>query len=191
MAGMAAPRPRNAKETRADILTAARARFAKDGYDRTTLRAVAADVGVDAAMVVRYFGSKQELFASAADTRLNFPDLSAVSPDEVADVLLPHFFAVWEHDGTFLALLRAATTSPAAADRMRQVFAAQVVPTLSVMAPDHPLQRANLLGAFVLGLAISRYILATPGLAIMDRAEITRWAAPVMRQILTGPAPAA
>ena len=60
-------RPRNASQTRADILSAARSRFATEGFERTTLRAVAADVGVDAALVIRYFGSKQELFAAAAD----------------------------------------------------------------------------------------------------------------------------
>jgi AcrR family transcriptional regulator len=64
---MAAARPRNALQTRADILSAARRRFATEGYDRTTLRAIAADVGVDAALVIRYFGSKQNLFAAAAE----------------------------------------------------------------------------------------------------------------------------
>jgi AcrR family transcriptional regulator len=48
-----ATRPRNASQTRADILSAARRRFATEGYDETTLRAVAAEVGVDAALVIR------------------------------------------------------------------------------------------------------------------------------------------
>ena len=62
---MATERPRNAAQTRADILDAARRRFATDGYEPTTLRTIAADVGVDAALVSRYFGSKQDLFATA------------------------------------------------------------------------------------------------------------------------------
>lgn len=113
---MTATRPRNASQTRADILSAARRRFGAEGYERTTLRAVAADVGVDAALVIRYFGSKQNLFAAAADFTIDLPDLSDVDPDEVAGILLPRFFAVWEEDETFLALLRAAMTSPVAAD---------------------------------------------------------------------------
>jgi AcrR family transcriptional regulator len=64
---MATKRPRNAIQTRADILAAARRRFGAEGYERTTLRAIAADVGVDAALVIHYFGSKQDLFAEAAD----------------------------------------------------------------------------------------------------------------------------
>src|SRR3984957_8349306 len=98
---MASPRTRNAAETRADILAAARVRFGADGYERTTLRAVAADVGVDPALVIRYFGSKQDLFAAAAEFTLALPDLTGIDPDHVADALLPKFFAVWEDDTTF------------------------------------------------------------------------------------------
>jgi AcrR family transcriptional regulator len=182
-------RPRNASQTRADILLAARRRFGAEGYERTTLRAVAADVGVDAALVIRYFGSKQDLFAAAADFSIDLPDMSGVDPDEVAGILLPQFFAVWEEDETFLALLRAAMTSPMAADTLRNVFAQQVAPKLITATPDNPVQRIGLMGAFVIGLATTRYILKNPPIATLSREELTRWAAPVIRQLLVGPAP--
>jgi AcrR family transcriptional regulator len=186
---MAATRPRNAAQTRADILSAARRRFGAEGYERTTLRAVAADVGVDAALVIRYFGSKQDLFAAAADFAIELPDLSRVDPDEVAGMLLPRFFAVWE-DETFVALLRAAMTSQVAADTLRRVFAEQVAPKLITATPDNPVQRIGLMGAFVIGLATTRYVLANPPVANLSRDELSRWAAPVIRQLLVGPAPA-
>src|ERR1700750_3394464 len=104
------PRPRSAPATRAAILDAARSRFGEHGYERTTLRAVAGDVGVDPAMVIRYFTNKEGLFAQAAKPELNLPDLRGVPHDELTTTLLPHFFRVWEHEGTFLALLRAATS---------------------------------------------------------------------------------
>src|ERR1700751_3825725 len=125
---MTSARPRNASRTRADILTAARRRFGAEGYERTTLRAVAADVGVDAALVIRYFGSKQDLFAAAADFAIELPDLSGVAPGDCAGILLPRFFAGWEEDETFVALLRAAMTSQVAADTLSRVFAQQVAP---------------------------------------------------------------
>jgi AcrR family transcriptional regulator len=81
---MATKRPRNAIQTRADILSAARRRFATEGFERTTLRAIATDVGVDAALVIRYFGSKQDLFATATEFMIELPDLSGVDPDEIA-----------------------------------------------------------------------------------------------------------
>jgi AcrR family transcriptional regulator len=186
---MSVTRPRNASQTRADILSAARRRFGAEGYERTTLRAVAADVGVDAALVIRYFGSKQDLFAAAADFSIDLPDMSGVDPDEVAGILLPRFFAVWEEDETFLALLRAAMTSPVAADTLRRVFAQQVAPKLITATPDNPIQRIGLMGAFVIGLATTRYVLENPPIATLSREELTRWAAPVIHQLLVGPAP--
>ncbi|HEY2504667.1 MAG TPA: TetR family transcriptional regulator [Mycobacterium sp.] len=185
---MTATRPRNATQTRADILSAARRRFATEGYERTTLRAVAADVGVDAALVIRYFGTKQDLFAAAAEFAIELPDLSNVDPDEVAGILLPRFFAVWE-DETFVALLRAAMTSQIAADALRRVFAEQVAPKLITATPDNPTQRIGVMGAFVIGLATTRYVLVNPPIANLGRDELSRWAAPVIRQLLVGPAP--
>jgi AcrR family transcriptional regulator len=187
--GVTVTRPRNASQTRAYILSAARRRFGAEGYERTTLRAVAGDVGVDAALVIRYFGSKQDLFAEAADFSIDLPDMSGVDPDEVAGILLPRFFAVWEEDETFLALLRAAMTSPTAADTLRNVFARQVAPKLITATPDNPVQRMGLMGAFVIGLATTRYVLENPPIATLSREELTRWAAPVIRQLLVGPAP--
>ncbi|MCW2689110.1 MAG: transcriptional regulator [Mycobacterium sp.] len=186
---MVTTRVRNAQETRADILAAARGRFGAEGYERTTLRAVAADVGVDAALVIRYFGSKQDLFAAAAEFTIDLPDLTDVDPDDLAEALLPRFFAVWEYDSTFLALLRAAMTSPVAAETMRQVFARQVAPKLSAITPDHHAQRAGLFGAYIIGLATTRYVLANPAIAEVGHEELTRWTAPVVRQLLVGPAP--
>ncbi|AGB23630.1 transcriptional regulator [Mycobacterium sp. JS623] len=186
---MASPRARNATQTRADILAAARSRFGSDGYERTTLRAVAADVGIDPALVIRYFGSKQDLFTEAAEFTLYLPDLSKVQPDDVADALLPSFFAVWEDDPTFVALLRAAMTSPTAADTMRRIFATQVAPKLAAVTPDHPAQRAGLMGAFVVGLATTRYVLANPAVAELSHDDLIAWARPVIRQLLVGAAP--
>ena len=80
---MATPRPRNAAQTQADILSAARRRFATEGYEPTTLRAIAADVGVDAALVSRYFGSKQDLFATATEFRIDLPDLAGAAPEDI------------------------------------------------------------------------------------------------------------
>jgi AcrR family transcriptional regulator len=186
---VAETRGRDAARTRADLLTAARRRFGSEGYDRTTIRAIAADVGVDAALVSRYFGGKQELFAAVADLDLGFPDLAAVAPDRLAGVLLARFFAVWEDDETFLALLRASMTSESVAEILRGVFAAQVAPALRTVVPDHPRERAGLVGAFIIGLAAARYALTVPGLTAMDREQLTAWAAPVIEQLLTGPAP--
>ena len=182
-------RPRNAAQTRADILSAARRRFATEGFEPTTLRAIAADVGVDAALVTRYFGSKQDLFATATEFRIDLPDLSAADPDDIPSMLLPRYFAVWEDDHSFLALLRAAGTSRIAADTLNETLATHVAPTLRTATPDNPRQRIALTDAFVIGLAMTRSVLANPPIADLSREELSSWAGPVFRQLLVGPAP--
>ncbi|MGW4075556.1 TetR/AcrR family transcriptional regulator [Streptomyces asiaticus] len=141
----------------------------------------------DPALAIRYFGSKEGLFAAAAEFHVALPDLPSVPPDALATLLLPRFFAVWEQDRTFLALLRAAATNPTAAEKMREVFVTQVAPALSPATRDQATERAALWWAFVIGLATSRYILATPGIAGMSHEDPARWPAPVIRQILAGP----
>jgi AcrR family transcriptional regulator len=188
---MGTQRPRNAAQTRADILDAARRRFATEGFERTTLRAVAADVGVDAALVIRYFGSKQDLFATATEFVIDLPDLSTAGPDDVAAMLLPRYFEVWEDDHSFLALLRAAMTSRVAADTLNQTLAEHVAPTLMAATPDNHQQRIAVTDAFVIGLAATRSILANPPVADLSREELSQWAAPIFRQLLVGAAPSA
>lgn len=182
-------RTRSAAGTRAAILDAARTRFGNDGYERTTMRAVAADVGVDAAMVVRYFKTKDALFAEAATFELGLPDLHTVAPEDLASVLMPRFFEVWESDGTFLALLRAAATSTVASERMLDVFAHQVAPALTGITPDLHAERAALVGSQILGLAFSRYVLRVPPLVAMSHQDIVSWVGPMLTRYLVAPPP--
>ena len=74
---------RSSTETKAVILAAARERFAESGFERATIRAIAADANIDPSMVMRYFGNKDQLFAAAADFDLQIPDLSDVDREQV------------------------------------------------------------------------------------------------------------
>lgn len=186
---MATPRPRNAAKTRADILAAARRRFATDGYEPTTLRAIAADVGVDAALVSRYFGSKEDLFATATEFKIELPDLDGAQAHDIPDMLLPRYFAVWEDDHTFLALLRAAGTSRVAAETINETLATNVAPALQAVTPDNDSIRIALTDAFVIGLAMTRSVLANPPITSLSREELSRWAGPIFEQLLVGPPP--
>jgi tetracycline repressor-like protein len=69
------------------------------------------------------------------------------------------------------------------------VFARQVAPTLAAITPDHPAQRAGLMGAFIIGLATTRYVLNNPAVADLDHDQLIAWAAPVIRHLLVGAAP--
>src|ERR1700736_1878712 len=116
---------RDGKATRAAILDIARSQFGDHGFERTTIRSIASEAGVDPALVMHYFGSKAGLFAAAARLQGAFPHPSPVSsgvaPERLADVLVPLFVKVWDPQGSFLPLLRAAATNRAAADALLEV----------------------------------------------------------------------
>ena len=76
-------RRRDAAATRQELLQAARSRFIRLGYDRTTLRDVAADVGVNLALIKRYFDSKEGLFKAAVASTPAFWAVKASSPETV------------------------------------------------------------------------------------------------------------
>ncbi|MGK5684108.1 TetR family transcriptional regulator [Actinoplanes sp. URMC 104] len=187
---MSEQRPRRSDATRAAILRAARERFAADGYERATIRAIAADAAIDPSMVMRYYGSKERLFAAAAEFDLRLPELSGMPAHDAAAVLVGHFLDRWEGDETLTALLRAGATNPAAADRMREIFAAQLVPVAERLTSDRPRVRAALVATQILGLALCRYVLRLPPVAAMERAEVIAWTAPAVRHYLLDSQPA-
>ncbi|MEV4628162.1 helix-turn-helix domain-containing protein [Micromonospora sp. NPDC049523] len=77
-------RRRDAAATRQALLQAARGRFIRLGYDRTTLRDVAADVGVNLALIKRYFDSKEGLFKAALAATPRFPGSEGEFPPDRA-----------------------------------------------------------------------------------------------------------
>jgi len=82
-------------------------------------------------------------------------------------------------------------TSPTAADTMRLVFATQVALVLGKITPDHAVQRVGLMGAFVIGLATTCYVLKNPAVADLSHDELIRWAGPVVQHLVVGPVPGA
>ncbi|WBQ05453.1 TetR/AcrR family transcriptional regulator [Kribbella sp. CA-293567] len=185
--GVPARGKRSGDQTRATILTAARERFAADGYERATIRAIAADAAIDPAMVMRYFGTKEKLFAAAAEFDLRLPDLSGLPREQVGAALTNHFLDRWEDDESLKALLRASVTNEVAADRMRQLFAEQLGPMISTLAdPATAATRAGLVATQALGFALCRYVLALPPVAALSREEAVAWLGPTITRYLTG-----
>nr|MDT0524435.1 TetR family transcriptional regulator [Streptomyces sp. DSM 41633] len=170
------------------MLAAARVRFAADGYERATIRAIAADAAIDPSMVMRYYGNKERLFAAAAEFDLELPDLTRVPREEVGAALAAHFLERWERDEALLILLRAGVTNEAVAERMRTIFAAQLAPVIAETtgnAPDTPV-RASLAASQVLGMALCRYVLEFPPLVSMPRQRVVDWIGPTLQRYLVG-----
>ena len=180
-------------DTRADIVAAARTMFGDAGYTATTLRAVALKAGVDPALIVHHFGSKEALFRSAMRVSLDPAAIAAIIQSgevgALGDRLCAYFLGLWEDEATrepLLAVLRSALTHEAAADSLRafvtEALVARVVAVLAV--PDASL-RATLVGSQLIGLAIARYVLRIEPLASADRASVSAWIGPTLERYLT------
>ncbi|OPC83756.1 TetR family transcriptional regulator [Embleya scabrispora] len=184
---MSTPR-RSSIETKAVILAAARERFGSDGYERATIRAIASDAAIDPSMVMRYFGTKEKLFAAAADVDLRFPALDTVPRSHLGAVLSAHFLDRWEGDEAMLILLRTGVTNDDAAERMRAVFADQLAPLVLRTCPNaaEAPRRAGLIATQVLGLALCRYVLRLPPIVAMTHPEVVAWLGPQIQRCLTG-----
>jgi AcrR family transcriptional regulator len=182
-------RSRAAREA---ILAAARRRFTEEGYERTTIRTVAADAGLDPSMVMRYYGSKEGLFSAAADIDLHLPDLTGVLPSQLGRTIARHFVEIWESNWgreVLLILLRsAASAHPGAAERVHAVFTGQIVPLVRAATGDaaDAEARAGLLSTHLLGTVLTRYVVQFPPVVAMDADTLAATMAPVLQHILTG-----
>jgi AcrR family transcriptional regulator len=175
---------RSSVETKAVILAAARQRFAESGFERATIRAIAADANIDPSMVMRYFGNKDQLFAAAADFDLQIPDLSDVDRKKLGSRLVAHFLDRWERDEALVVLLRSSTTNDEAAQRMRKIFSSQLRPVIAKLGGADAARRAGLIATQVLGLALCRYVLRLPPVVAMSHDEVIAWLGPTVQRYL-------
>jgi AcrR family transcriptional regulator len=183
------PTPKRSETTKTNILAAARTQFALAGYEGTTIRSVASAASIDPALVIRYFGNKEGLFAAAAEFDLRLPDFAGVPKSAWGEALISHFIDRWEEDETLVALLRAASTNEAAAQRMQALFASQVAPVvmrLTGLPRAAAATRAGLVSSQVLGLALCRYVLALPPVVALKRAEMVERVGATLQAYLLG-----
>ncbi|HTU96703.1 MAG TPA: TetR family transcriptional regulator [Solirubrobacteraceae bacterium] len=185
--GVGGPR---SEGTRRTILDAARALFAARGYEQTTIRAVAGQAGIDASMVMRYFGSKAGLFAAAATRDLDPPDIAGVPARGRGEALVRHFVNRWEVDPSedmLVFLLRTAVTDGSVAEQLQTTFDRIVVGPLTALDYPDAERRAALIGSQLMGLALCRYILQLQPLASLSGDEIVAGLAPAIQRYLTQP----
>ena len=187
---MTTPRPNSRTEqrrrTEARILDAAAQLFLAAGYERTTIRAVAAAAGVDAGLVMHYFGSKQELYRRVIGAA-TVPELSG-TPAEAAEQILAGIASRLESEpAASLALLRSMLTNPEAASAASAGIAryeaqiAQAIP-----AGDADL-RAAIISAITLGITVSRHLIRSDELATADPAHVIELLRPCVLSLAARP----
>jgi AcrR family transcriptional regulator len=179
--------------TRPKILAAARTLFASRGYHATTVRDIAAEAGVNAALVHHYFGSKEQAFVAAMNLPLNPADLISRLRDggpraQLGERVVRLFARTWRDPATgqsLQALLRAAASTEQGATMMRQFVEDVMLPRVSA---ELGVSRVRAAGAFsqLIGFAVAATILRAEPLASASEDELAALLAPSVQRYLDG-----
>jgi AcrR family transcriptional regulator len=181
-------------DTRGEILRAARESFAQKGFSATSMRAVAREAGVDAALVHHYFASKDELFIEAMAIPVDPRQIAARILDgpqeEMGRRIATVFLSVWESpDGRqrMTAIFRSVVTSDEVARLMREGITQMIIGPVSktLDVPDAQL-RVTLVATQLIGAAMARYLVGLEPVASVDLATLIDRLAPVLQLHLTG-----
>jgi AcrR family transcriptional regulator len=179
--------------TKAAIAAAARRQFAAAGYEATTVRAVAAEAGVDPALVLYFFGSKDGLFAASVewpfDPAAELPAVVGGPRAGVGERLVRLMLRTWDaKDGrnVVVAQLRAAMSHETAGLQLRAFLETEIlVPLTTALRCDEPQLRASLVAAQLVGLGITRHVLRMEPLASLPREEAVALFGPQVQRSLT------
>jgi len=187
-------RRRGGPDTRAQIVEAARVRFAARGFAQTSVRGVAADAGVDPALVHHYFGSKQGLVLAAlelpADPRERLGGVVAAGPAEAGEGMLRVLLGVWDDPelGTRMLAAVRGMLEPGGEALFSQGFVpAVLLPVGEALGLDRPELRMSLVASQLVGLVMSRYVLGLEPLASLPHEAVVAAYAPTIQRYLTGP----
>jgi AcrR family transcriptional regulator len=187
---MTTPRPGSRAEqrrrTEARILDAASQAFLTAGYERTTIRAVASAAGVDAGLVMHYFGSKQELFRRVIDAA-PVREMSG-PPGQAAEQILAALASRLESEpAASLTLLRSMLTNPEAASAASAGIARYEAQIAEAIPADDADLRAAIISAIIIGILVSRHLIKADELATADPAQVISLLRPCMRSLAASP----
>jgi AcrR family transcriptional regulator len=190
-------RPGN-RDTRGEILTAARHAFAAKGFTGASVRGIAAEAGVDAALVHHYFDTKEQLFLATVEIPIALPDLldhvTASGLDGLGDRLIRAILGVWESDlqPSLVGAIRTALTDPGLTRSISEFLTLEVISRLlrTVDLPEaEASRRAGLVASQVLGVLMGRYVLKLPPLVDQSPDSLSRTIGPTLQHYLSGELP--
>ena len=181
-------------ETREQIAVAARALFAEVGYERTTFRKIAAAAGVDPALVVHFYGNKDDLFREV----MALPPVIADALERIAEGpretvgrrLAEVVVGALENPASrtvVVGRIRCASTHPDAAALVRETVSRDLHALASSLTDDRPETRAVLVGAQVVGISLARCVVLVEPLASMSPSDVIELIAPTFQHYLVEP----
>jgi AcrR family transcriptional regulator len=198
----AVPRGRRpgSTQTREDILSAARELFSQQGYEKTSMRAIARRAEVDPALIVHYFSTKEGLLTESLALPVDpfavlARGLRDVHDDQVGEALVRTVLGLWDRPALrqrLLSMLRVGMSHEMAMNVLRQTFERTVLAAVAGLVDDDTARlRAELVATQMLGLAMARLVMRLPHVADADSDELARLVGPSIQLYLTGPLDAA
>ncbi len=179
--------------TRDSIADAARRQFAELGYDRATMRGIASEAGVDAALVMRFYGSKESLFrevmALPPQVAEAMAGLAHGPRGTVGRRLAEAIVGMLEDPRSrsiVVGRIRSASSHPDAAALVRETVTRDLGRLVAALTDDAPDTRAVLVGSQVVGLALARHVVHVEPLASMPAADVVDYIAPTFQRYLVG-----
>jgi AcrR family transcriptional regulator len=190
-------RPAGASDTRERILASARELFARNGFDKTSIRAVAAAAGVDSALVHHYYGTKERLFTAAI--RIPIDPMTILGPlreapvEELGYTLPSLLLPLWDSElgagviATIRSLLSGADVG-LVRSFMREVVIEEIAARVD-NPPGSGIIRAEFVASQVAGVLMARYIVELQPFASLPAEQIAETIAPNLQHYLTGELP--
>ena len=179
--------------TRDAIAEAARRQFAELGYDRATLRGIAGEAGVDAALVMRFYGSKDALFRevmalppAVAEAIAGLADGPRATVGRRLAGVIVGMLEDPRSRSVVLGRIRSASSHPDAAALVRETVTRDVGRLVAALTDHEPETRAVLVGSQVVGLALARHVVRVEPLASMSAADVIDYVAPTFQHYLVG-----
>jgi AcrR family transcriptional regulator len=187
-------RPGN-RDTRGQILDAARQAFAGRGFAATSIRAIAADAGVDAALVHHYFDSKQQLFLATVSLPQELPGLIAQTldqgPEGLGERLVRTMLGVWDSElqPSLVAAIRTALAEPALTRSIGEFLTLELLGRVvdrDDLSAAEATRRSGLVASQMLGLIMGRYVLRLPALVDRPSEELVAEIGPTIQRYVDG-----
>lgn len=191
-------RPPGSSDTRERILESARELFARNGFDKTSIRAVAAGAGVDGALVHHYYGTKQQLFAAAIaipiDPMQVIGPLRQTPVEQIGSVLPSILLPLWDSElgKGFIATLRsllAGTDVSLVRSFLQEIITVEIGSRVD-NPPGSGAIRVQFVASQLVGVVMVRYILELQPFAGLEPQIIAETIAPNLQRYLTGDLPA-
>jgi AcrR family transcriptional regulator len=182
-------------DTRQTVLEVARRRFLANGYQAVTLRSIAAEAGVDVALISYFFGSKRGLFGATmalqANPALLLADALPGDLNALPERILRALITTWDNpqrSAPMRVMISGAVADPGVARLLREVIEAEMIARIAerIGGPDAT-ARAALATVQAIGLIFERYLLRAEPLATMPSDELIARMAPAMRAALRPP----